>query len=410
LKSNQPSKLLQLIKSNPQIKAQLLSIVTDNIHKLFPNAYDVSFNTDRTGTNIEIKFNTQDSIYYAKLVPKGQLGIFANIASNINTIEGVNDYCRTNIELNELCRDPKFWTEMIRTRFPEYLLPAARDYKQKRLYKCLLRFQELKDKYQPLIDEFERLSKIRPRGYIGWTRDQNIHYGKLIDQTHGQPWRTLSKEYPEALKYLILNNLVELSKEDIEKLTHELDSYDVDLFKYILKKYPKKSEDLHDLLSVHFHHLPIIKLLLSGEIKDDKGGIFNIDYEDVKEAIQDMFDSSLGHDEYIYPLDEFKFYYELLDDSYTVDSLINFLLQGYEVNPETLKYILSMLPDTISSGNLFEYLKEATRGIRPQIVGALMNKYGKLLSVEDKQELIDEIEAEHSSYPQNRDELLAFFQ
>jgi hypothetical protein len=150
-------------------------------------------------------------------------------------------------------------------------------------------------------------------------------------------------------------------------------------------------------------------MLLSGEIKDDKGIQFNIDYEDVKDGIQEMFDHSLGHDEYIYSKEEFKFYYELFDGSYSYDSLIDYLLIGYEVNPETLEYVLSRLPDTIPSGNLFDYLKESIRGIRPQVVGALMNKYGGLLSQKDRRELIEEIEAEHSNYPDDRDELLVFF-
>lgn len=353
--------LLERLKNDHYLKMSVLNDVGKYVRQVLPNAYDLTFYSD--GTNLTIKFSTSEVKLIDKIPPKGHIGVYANIAYNLDLVD-LDNFCKSNDEISSICKDGEFWGEMIRLRFPHYYLPVMKGYNRENLFRGLILYEDL-------------LRKI----------EYNYKKKYIIDE----PWVTLKTYYPDTLKYLIFNDLVKLNQTDIGTII-SLDNSD--LIKYILSKYHLNLNSYNDLLNQRFHDIDIMKIMLSGKVKDEQGDPLILH----KDVLQEMFFFTIDHDEYIYPLEEFKFWYEYLDGSYSHDSLIDFLLWIYTIDPNTLNYILSKLPNEISVAQLMDYFKDGIRFNRYVVLEALWNKYGYLFEKEDIEELRDEIIQKHSDY------------
>lgn len=92
LKPNIKSILLENITNDTNLKTNLLNIISYRLKKTFPNLHDLAFYTN--GTNISIKFNTVQSKLLEQIPPKGFVGVYSNIAYNLNG-EDLDNFCRS---------------------------------------------------------------------------------------------------------------------------------------------------------------------------------------------------------------------------------------------------------------------------------------------------------------------------
>ncbi|HLX54630.1 MAG TPA: hypothetical protein VKR58_11845 [Aquella sp.] len=244
-----------MIKSNPQLKANLLKTVGDSLRKYIPSASNLVFTTD--GTNLIIKFTLEELL--TKVPPKeGQLQVYANIASNLS-IDKLNDLCRTNKEFRDVCKDPVFWITLFRERFPgKYKGPKdigipekKRDWEQ--IYKAAVEYSNKDAEIQRLINN-ERIIPTIPPMTLSFRPYQYIDK----DTPENQYWRGVVRRYPKSLLYLLENNIFPFSQEDIDKILTF--SEDLQLTSYILNNYVitqkvldaawtyNKNGEVHDLI------------------------------------------------------------------------------------------------------------------------------------------------------------------
>jgi len=357
--------LLQRLR-DVSIKNHILEEVSKYVQTVIPNAYDFGFYSD--GTNLTIKFNTKEGVLEEKLPPLGFVEPYARMAANFSEEEDLNNFCRSTPDINKLCKDGNFWGEMIRIRFPQYYLPLTKGYNREKLYRGLLYYEK---KSRPYINTNNK--KVGNSYDRFWTLLSNF-------------WEDFTLKHPETLKYLLFNNLIKINEDDTNFIIRFLDSNDLLEF---IKKYPLSYDILNLIVNDMFHNIKFMEKLFATTIKDSQGNILEIEEDDLKE----IFYYALNQDEYIYSLEEFKFWYEYLDGSYSLDSLIDFLNKVYDVNTHTLNYILSKLPDKINIGQLMIYLKDLIGAIRPMAFKGVYNKYKHLLIDEDIDELREEINA-----------------
>lgn len=130
-----------------------------------------------------------------------------------------------------------------------------------------------------------------------------------------------------------------------------------------------------------------IEISLSGNVKDKNN---NPLIED-KNMLKNKFYYFLIFECYTYTLEEFKFWYKRLDNSYSEESLIELLLYKGDVNLSISLYIISKLHNEINIENLMIYLKYGISKFKVFVLKLLFNKYRYLLKYGDIHYLKEEI-------------------
>lgn len=365
---NQQAKLIDIIKSTPDIKNQLIALVTRNLKTVISSVHDVSFNTN--GIDLIIKFNPGRNII--KELP---METYAEIASKLN-LEDLYDFCGTNPQITRICRDQKFWSLLIREKFPQYYVESAKGYNWERVYKGLFYYMEL-------IPDLQ-MHKLRLKEQ---SKKRKILHIELSSSEFAIHWERLYKSHPETVKYLILNNLVDI--DDITSTSILLNLPDPDIFKYILERHSLTQDTYNYLIEYFFRNFDIMSILTSGVAKD-KGTSLTYDKTKLKKMLINNFNQGS-----LSMLEHFIFYYDLLDLYNDYKFLIDFLdknLYLYSGNKELIIFVISKLPDQVPINKLLEYITENIQRGKYQLVEILWNKYNQLLSPEDVDYLKGQVE------------------
>ena len=385
LKPNRQSQLINIIKTDKQLKDKLLSQLTNNIKKVFPTVYDVSFNTDKEG-NLIVKFDTQRRVDFGGLV-----GVAAQVASTLDE-KSLDEFCRTSTEFRDTCKKPEFWITLIKIRFPEYFkefkggYPLSRPaYNWEKVYKGLLFY----DNFRNNIDQYKEYS---------------MNQFKIFDFHIPLPinlWNIMTNKYSEAVKYLILEDIIPLSKEDLKHILSF--TADVDIHKYIFDKYKINNEILNDAFSNAIGNIELMKIYLDYKDQDESGNPVELD----KSYVEDIYEYLIDHDERDVSIEEWKLFYEKIEDPakrYTPDSLLQALIDlGSSPDPKTVEYIIKMLPDEYSQAELINWFRDAIRAIRAEQIGQVWGKYRALFDKDDIEELRQEIKNEFSDEYNEKD-------
>src|SRR5579863_1326612 len=191
LHPSEKSGLIDLIRSNPEIKSQLLKTVSKFLRKYIPSASNVVFSTD--GTNLIVNYSLEELT--STIPTKSYLQAYANIASNLN-VDQLNDFCTYNKEFHEVCKDPVFWITLFKERFPK-------------------RYKEIKN-----VNNWEPLYKA-----LLYYLDKDLEIGKLIqsnprdiDTAVKTYWNNILNEYLSGFEILIQNGLFNFTLDDIANI------------------------------------------------------------------------------------------------------------------------------------------------------------------------------------------------
>ena len=354
---NQKSRLLELIKSDRQLKYQLL----DQIAKVLSDVYPigtVDFLSHGDDIIIDYSVSLTD-------IPIKEIGVYANIAKNLSIIE-IDKMCRTNRDFNKACRNPSFWKLLVQFQFPQF--------------------------YREDIKNWEKVY----RGLIWYTviKDEPFYRGQFItDKKHQDTqhfWVSLQDMYPEALKVLILNK-IKLSQDQLDHILAIFSiNYEINLIKHILDNYKIDYSVLFSKFEFEFNmkNVRLMELYLNYRGIDELGNEVKL----TKEDVEDVYDSYLEHGGSP-NIEEFKILYDFFDGSYTPDSLLNELAKILIIKDELLEYIIDKLPDdpkNLDISNQIIDMLNSGYGIKQ--AKALIKRYKSYLQQDDIDNIISTIE------------------
>ena len=370
LKPDRQSQLIGIIKNDKQFKDKLLSQLTNNIKKVYPNAYDVSFNTDKQG-NLIVKFDTQQRFHVTGLAE-----IAVEIATHLDE-KSLNEFCRTHPTFQSVCSNLGFWIALIETRFPQYYkkirggYPTSRPaYNWEKVYKGLLFYDTYKDDIERGVKRFE----------------------SSIDNL----WKLMSQLHPETIRYLVLEDIFPLSKENVKSIL--FNSTNISVVKHIFDTYKIDNQTLLQAFNNSRGIPELMNIYLNYKGEDEDGNLVELSGG----GIRDMYTSLISSHFYYGSPKEWKVFYDKLDGSYTFDSLLQWLFQiglsQYSINPKILDYIVNMLPspnniqdDQDSIIYLLNWFKMAIRGRAVLQIKSVWSKYKDLFNEDDIEELRQEI-------------------
>lgn len=294
LKPNQTSVLLSTLKTDQLTKNQLLNLVTNTIQKELPGTSDIYLSSN--GVNIQIRFTTWYNDLYITAIE-----LYVLVATFLDEYD-LNNFCKA---IPYLCEKESFWTELIRTKYQLYYFPRTNiKYNWRHVYQGL--------------DSF--LNKVKD------SDDSKLIEAAITD---------VSAKYPSAMKYMILNEIEDLTHNEI-KLALEI-TKDVDILFYALEN---KVIFIGDAIvnNIAFSNIDILKRILreSWPQKYFNGTTPGINFK------SDFLDA------YLYTSvrstqEQVKEYYELLDGAYTPESIGN-ILGKINIPLQSVEYFLSKLP------------------------------------------------------------------
>jgi len=245
---NGQSKLLELLKTNPATKKQILNQILQGLPKSITNVY---FSTH--GYDIVINFEQ---------IPHLDTGIYANIISNVDETD-VNNFC---ISFKDVCAQPAFWFEMTRQRFPEYYIDI-KGINWEIIYKGLLWYTKER--------EFAKKMKLRHGSILELDED----YSRIVDFL-----RIFVQKHPETFKYIIINRIKKLYDKQALKILDIISTYpsfNYEVINHILNTYNITREILIRGLDIYINNIPIAKLFLEYRGTDSTGNIVKITRNDI---------------------------------------------------------------------------------------------------------------------------------
>ncbi|HLX52731.1 MAG TPA: hypothetical protein VKR58_02265, partial [Aquella sp.] len=68
------------------------------------------------------------------IVPLGQIGVYAKIASNLDIIQ-IDNLCNTNTEFRRVCKDSVFWIELFKQKYPGKYVETKENLDWEKLYR-----------------------------------------------------------------------------------------------------------------------------------------------------------------------------------------------------------------------------------------------------------------------------------
>jgi len=306
---NQPSQLLSNIKSDQLLKQRLIDEVTKFLSKYISNVYNVSFSSH--GTDLLIRY---DTVSYITQSEGQNIDTYANIASTLNENQ-IDDLCRTSPELNKICRTELFWITLIKVRFPQYYVELQGGYNWEKIYKGLLYY----DNYLTELDEYERLNKIRI-----------VQKGSKRDLF--TMWKNLVINYPETVRYIILNNILIFTRELVSGVFSN--SEVIQVIKKLLNEYPITVEQLMEGLinAIEKNNIELMKMYINYDKLSDEGERIKLTNEEINDQIRE--EELLEFDKL--SIEAFEL---IMDTFYKENDNIGFLRYISNKNIEFLKYI-----------------------------------------------------------------------
>jgi hypothetical protein len=355
LDPDRESELLKLINSDTSLKEKLLQVITTNIKKDDPSAYDVHFEPDRKYIIISYKSR--------KIIVQLDIGIHSIIASYLDEFE-LSIYCKSNSEFEKVCVKPEFWVTLIRVRYPEYFIQVSGGYNWERVYHGLSFYDESK---KMIEYNFSNLSS-RMYMYM-YSHDAEISIYRERDEL----FVNLDKHHHETFMYLLMNFKLKLSLVQIEHIL--FNTQDTSVISYILDNYQINNLILETIWNHHLRNLKINKLLLSYHGIDSRGNPIEITTQNITNTILPW----IIQGNYKLNPEEFQLYFDKLYPRGDFDDMISFLLQSRYFDPNILRYVFNKLSDVNVPKNLHTHMLEAINNNRFEVIIMLWIKYHRIL-------------------------------
>jgi len=335
---NQTSQLIQIIKSDPLVKERLISEVTKFLKKYRPEVYDVFFYSH--GSDIIIKY---DTIARMSESAGQSLDTYASIIAQLPTAEDINVWCRSNKEFEKVCRIPRFWAALIKTRFPDYYKELRGGYNWEQVYKGLLWYTSHS---------------------INIEHKNNIYYNS---------WIQFIGQYPEVVRYLILNDIIIING----TIVYVIMGYSTDI--QIIKKLLDKGyiEERHQLKlgfnnAVKHNNTELVKLYL--DYKDDSTEL-------TKKSIESLISGGLLEETDL----SIEIFQLIVDHFYKDDNSIKFLGNISDYNTKLIDYIIDNNP--IDDQDILTYIVDIIEIGKENIFKKLYDKYESKLSEQNMRDI-----------------------
>lgn len=365
IKSEIPCQLSIILQNRIDIKINLKNYVTYKLKSIISDIYDVDIKTNDFDITIHFSFMSD----LIDTIPiNSPINVYIDIASKLRE-DNLEIFCNNNKIIN-ICNSPKFWIRMIKYRFPQYYLFKTNKknksvtFDKKVIYHGLMYYEESKN------DEDIDASL--------------LFFNRIYELT---TWDILYHKYPDTFDYLILNDLVTLSKDIYEHILMRCNLRYI--IKHLLKRYPINIYIYYKIISSYFNYIDIIKLLFSGKFKDEQGNILsdkNIDIVYLKNA----YDEFLYKYNHITTLEEFKFWYKFFGGDYTYDSIINYILNLYDINEDVINYIQDKLASEIPIDDLMNYLHIGISFYKITSFKMIFKRYRFLLNINMLKNIIND--------------------
>lgn len=339
---DQKSKLLELIKTNPRTKQELLN----DIERFLPiRPIDLYFSTH--GEDIIINFVLKEMISL-------DTGLFSIIGSYLN-IDDLENYC----EALFLCDKQEFWIIMTREQFPQWYVESRNKYNWGEVYRGLFKYGiYLKSKrLTELNQDLRSLRRKKPIAYKESMEEINREINNLklqnIREEDYEPNLFWNKMNSETIKYLInLNILSDRDKYSILSVTKSLD---------IFRK-------LIDTVRPPDYRISIFSNVLTFDDRDLIEHTKNkLDLPD--DIIEDAYDllmagiSPTGFDVITKGVDK------------TPDVVFRYLRFLHQENHRMVDYLIDMLPVELDADYLIDRLFVLIEDSQNNIVIKLVDKY-----------------------------------
>ena len=253
ISSDIPSQFFNLIREDDELYHQFVIQIIDAFLKYFPTAIDIHLKFVDEYT-LEVSYGVTDKSiqdYFS------EVGIYANIAANLNITE-LEELCMNNSQFNKICKSNNFWSEVIKNKYPEYLVQTIDVYDWRKVYHGL-------DYY---INNIENI--LEDKQYI---------------------WNDFIQDYSYTFRYLVLNNIIQYNDKNIDDfIFHYIgydDEYENELIQYVLDTYKFSDQIYSDLLSTHVYIYNLDTMKTIYEIYK-KLGKLDILRRDISETLNDI--------------------------------------------------------------------------------------------------------------------------
>ena len=331
---NKQSKLFLLLRSNEKLRTQFKQTIISAIHTLIPNSRNVSVEIVRDKMTINY-----DAIGIQDIGNKGEIGLYANIASRLPE-EEISNLCLLDENFRKICKNNLFWREVIKNKFPEYLVDLRHEINWREIYKGLEFYENLKR----IDEEYERMMKI----YKEKIRGTNIK-PKRPQRSDVYNWGKFVNNYMKTVRYLVFNRIVELSNKDVQDIIYHTTYYNngssFDMIYYLLDTHELSDNTLSSIFE---------EIFLSNNVNLVTGA-YKI-YEKLKKdyIIKGNFQENLDliiYDNHASNLNPelFVFLTEKLGEKFTPDYLLDIYERADAENDSLKDKILELLPRNFES-------------------------------------------------------------
>jgi len=200
------------------------------------------------------------------------IGIWSSIASYLYLVD-LDQLINSDDEFDSIIKNPTFWIELIRQKFPKYYSINAKGYDWKTLYSQLFRLNNF---YQNLLLEND---------------EGNTKLFSSDSDTYSYLFSSLDK-YQELKRYIIMNNLLVLERTEVRSdgsllVNHQVNKnkleillrkchLDLELIKHLFSRYPPDEETLQIVYYQNRSDSDIINYSLNYEGLDSNGNIVHL--------------------------------------------------------------------------------------------------------------------------------------
>jgi len=326
------------------------------------------------------------------------IGVHAIIGSFLSNKDLENYVTAYNLDVVH------FWILLIREAFPEYYLPQIKGLKWKKIYYGLAfytNYDELFKKYREFNDMIRQFKEAHKKIYdivskaSGHHKDdfyKNIfntkEFEKMFPQIKEVPigpddkFITMMEKYPEAFEYLITNDLIELSTDELEYIFKSRPLPQYKTTKYMLDNFNIESDSMSIGITIALqnNNVDMAKLIYS-YVKPE-------DVQDFTNYLDELFFEHISEQEDL-SNESFDFIWEIIHQN---DQLIDIISSITPENKKLLNHILDKIPIDIDKDKLINSLSDIVdRGYDEmvKIFELLMKKFGHRLTSEDKKQLLD---------------------
>lgn len=214
---------LPKLLSNNSLKSNIENVLLAGFSAGVNNISDVKITLHKD--YISITYFYIDNPYFIY-----EPAILAKLASEYDIFE-IDELCRLNKKFVNVCRNTTFWWELFRLKYPEFYRPLV-DLK----YKNYNPEEVIKGLYYAINTIF--LNAVQNPGKLRTSKRGNY---KLIHKIS-----YLKNKYPDALRYLIQEDIWELKPENIWNILeiYDYNKDNLDLIVYMIIKYELSSNYL----------------------------------------------------------------------------------------------------------------------------------------------------------------------